>query len=72
MEINLDLNEYSNSNFKNRNETKDAEIRMRNIRQNFHGDLKYNIPEIISKIKILSGKEIINEVSKLLKEKKVN
>jgi hypothetical protein len=35
------------------------------------GEEKYNIPKIIEHLSCLSGKEIIYEVCKLLKEKKV-
>jgi len=71
MEINLDLNENSYSTFQNGNENSDSQIKIINSRHNYNGEAKFNIPEIINKIKFLSGKEIINEVSRLLKEKKV-
>ncbi len=44
-------------------------IRMNN--QKNPGGQKYNISEIIELLKSLNGKEIVHEVSKLLKEKKV-
>lgn len=72
MEINLDLNEYSNTNFQIEKENTDSKARIRNISHNLLGEVKYNIPEIINNFKFLSGKEIINEVSRLLKEKKVH
>jgi hypothetical protein len=71
MEINIDLNENSNTNFQNANEISNSQIKIRNSSHNFNAEAKYNIPEIITDRKLLSGKEIINEVSRILKEKKV-
>ena len=71
MEINFDPNENSITNFQNASENSYSQIKIRNSSHNINAEAKYNIPEIINNIKLLSGKEIINEVSRLLKEKKV-
>jgi len=57
-------------NLENQVESKlENNVKMNN--QKNPGGQKYNIPEIIELLKSLSGKEIIHEVTKLLKEKKV-
>lgn len=73
MENNNDLNEPDNSyqmevdkasNLNNRQSTYKST-------HNILGEEKYNISEIIDRLKPLTGKDIVNEVMKLLKEKKV-
>jgi hypothetical protein len=43
----------------------------RRLTHNVLGEEKYNIPEILERLKTSGAREIINEVAKLLKEKKV-
>jgi hypothetical protein len=43
----------------------------RKMIQKISKEEKYNIPEIVECLKSISGREVISEVSKLLKEKKV-